>query len=142
MKNVSFVPKDVQRILSSHKFQKSIFYITNILFYKHFTIFQHLRWNLFFNKNRPGALLKKDTNTGVFFENIEKFLRIPILKNICEWLLLRVSLERFPTWRNNIGIEEDVFSKTIWTKLALSWCSLSFCFSLSLRFTSGGICST
>ena len=60
---------------------------------------------------RPAALLKRDANTGVFFASIEYFLRTPILKNICERLHLKVSLEGFPTWTNNIGSEEDVFSK-------------------------------
>ena len=47
----------------------------------------------------------------MFFANIEKFLRTPIFKNIWERLLLRFSLELFPIWANNIGSEEDVFSK-------------------------------
>ena len=46
-----------------------------------------------------------------FLVNIAKCLRIPVLKNICERLF-----ECFPTWVNNImsniGIEEDIFSKT------------------------------
>ena len=40
----------------------------------------------------PVTLLKRDSNTGVFSVNIVKFLRTPILKNICELLL-----KRFPT---------------------------------------------
>ena len=60
---------------------------------------------------RPSALLKKKLEHRCFFANIEKLLRTPILKNICERLLLRVSLELFPTWTNNIGSEVDVFSK-------------------------------
>ena len=44
--------------------------------------------------------------------NVEKFLRAPILKKICERLLLKVFLEHFPTWTNNMGSEEDVFSKS------------------------------
>ena len=47
----------------------------------------------------------------MFFANFEKFLRTPILKNICERLLLRFSLELFSIWTNNIGSEEEVFSK-------------------------------
>ena len=43
--------------------------------------------------------------------NIAKFLRTPVLENICGWLF-----ERFPTGASNInkehmGIEEDIFSK-------------------------------
>ena len=52
----------------------------------------------------------------MFFANIEKFLRTPILKNICKRLLLRFSLELFPIWTNKIGSEEDVFSKQNKTK--------------------------
>ena len=43
--------------------------------------------------------------------NIAKFLGTPVLDNICEWLL-----ECFPKSASNIttnmGIEEDIFSKT------------------------------
>ena len=43
--------------------------------------------------------------------NIAKFLRTPVLTNICERLF-----ESFARWANNIasntGSEEDVFSKT------------------------------
>ena len=66
---------------------------------------KHLCWNLFFNRNAslhcPSFIKKR----------LEKFLRTCILKNICERLLLRVSLELFSIWKNNIGSEEDVFSK-------------------------------
>ena len=69
----------------------------------------------FFNKNvGPQALSlfsQKETRTQAFFANIDKFLRTPILKSICEWLLLRVLLELFHTGTNKIGSEEDVFSK-------------------------------
>ena len=68
----------------------------------------------FFNKNaglQALSFIKKKLEHRCFFANIEKLLRTPILKNICERLLLRVSLERFPTWTNNIGSEEDFFSK-------------------------------
>ena len=60
---------------------------------------------------RPPALLKRDSNTGGFCEHWEIFKNTYILKSICERLLLRVSLELFPTWTNNIGSEVDVFSK-------------------------------
>ena len=59
---------------------------------------------------RAPALSKRDS-TQVLFVNIEKFLRAPTLKNICKRLLLRVLLERFPILTNNIGSEEDAFSK-------------------------------
>ena len=69
----------------------------------------------FFNKNVGLQALslfsQKETRTQAFFANIDKFLRTPILKSICEWLLLRVLLELFHTGTNNIGSEENVFSK-------------------------------
>ena len=88
---------------------------------------------------RPPALLKRDSNTGGFCEHWETFKNTYILKSICERLLLRVSLELFPTWTNNVGSEEDIFSKTKQNKnrsktqlyekrLAFLWCSLSFRF--------------
>ena len=74
---------------------------------KNFAIFtgKHVCWNLFFNKNaslQGPSFIKK---------RLEKFLRTTILENICKRLLLRVSLELFSIWTNNIGSEEDVFSK-------------------------------
>ena len=69
----------------------------------------------FFNKNVGLQALslfsQKETRTQAFFANIDKFLRTPILKSICEWLLLRVLLELFHTGTNNIESEENVFSK-------------------------------
>ena len=83
---------------------------------KNFVIFtrKHLCWNLFFNKNaglQVPSFIKKRLEHSCLFANIEKLLRKPILKSICERLLLRVSYELFPTWTNNIGYEENVFSK-------------------------------
>ena len=81
------------------------------------------------------------TPTQVTYCEIENFLRTPILKNICERLVLRLFLERFPTWTNNIGSEEDVFSKTkqkknvlklsSMKKLALLWFFIISFFSIS-----------
>ena len=68
----------------------------------------------FFNKNaglQACSFIKTRLQHSCFLVSIEKYLTTPILKNICERLLLRVFLERFPTWTNNIGSEEDVFSK-------------------------------
>ena len=66
----------------------------------------------------------------MFFGKIDKFLRTPILKNICERLLLRFSLELFSIWTNNIGSEEDVFSKIKQnknrSKTQLYWKNLPF----------------
>ena len=143
IKHTNFVPKDVQRILSSHKSIMNRKCSTGRLFLK---ISQYSQQNTFlikmqaFKPFRPSA-------------NIEKFLRTSILKYICERLLLKVPLELFPTWTNNIGSEEDVFSKIKQNKnrsntqlyekkLVFSRCSLSFRFSLFLHFTPDGICPT
>ena len=113
----------------------------------------------FFNKNaglQACSFIKTRLQHRCFLVSIEKYLTTPILKNICERLLLRVFLERFPTWTNNIGSEEDVFSKAkqkqkkrnrsktkvYEQKFPFSWCSLSFPFSLFLHCTSGGVCPT
>ena len=40
---------------------------------------KHLFWSLFLIKLQ--ALLKRDSNTGVFLWNLQKFLRTPILQN-------------------------------------------------------------
>ena len=88
---------------------------------KIFAIFteKHLYWNLFLYKNaglQACSFVKKRLQHRCFPVNIDKFLRALILKNICGWLLLRVFLERFHKWTNNIGSEEDVFLKTKQTK--------------------------
>ena len=60
---------------------------------QNFAIFtrKHLRYNPFLiilQASRPAALLKSNFS-AVFTVNYAKFLRKPILKNICEWLLLK-----------------------------------------------------
>ena len=101
MKHVNFVPKDVQRILSSHKSIMNRKCSTGRLFLK---ISQYSQQNTFLIKMQAFKPFRPSVN-------IEKFLRTSILKYICERLLLKVPLELFPTWTNNIGSEEDVFSK-------------------------------
>ena len=52
---------------------------------------KHLCWSLFFTKLqvfRPATLLKKRLLHRCFPVKFEKFLRTPVLKNICERLLL------------------------------------------------------
>ena len=70
MKNVNFVPKDIQRILSSHKIWKSIInrrcsIKKNIL--KNFRSIQ--RENTF----GPATSLKRDSNTSVFLTILRVF---------------------------------------------------------------------
>ena len=115
MKHINCVPKDVQIIISSRKSLMNRKRSTKKLFLK---VLQYSQENSYVGISflikmqvfRASALLE-ETQTQVFFANIEKFLRTPILKNICKRLLLTVSLELFPIWTNNIGSEEDVFSK-------------------------------
>ena len=111
MKHVNFVSKDVQRILSSHKSIINRKCFTRKLFLK---ILQHSQErNLFFNKNSgfqlPPSFIKKRLEHRCC-EHWQVF-KNPILKNICERLCLRVSLEPFPIWTNNIERKEDVSSK-------------------------------
>ena len=86
MKNVNFVPKNVQRILSSHKVlekynAQKVFYKKAVL--KSFATFtgKHLCWNLFFNKNagfQTCSFIKKRLQHICFPANIDKFLRSPV----------------------------------------------------------------
>ena len=131
------------QIKISKRYNEQVFYTKAVL--KNSAIFteKHLRWSLFLNKNaglQSWNFIKKRLQHRFFPVNIAKFLRTPVLENICERLF-----ERFPTWASNItrnmGIEEDIFSKTktkniqnlaIWKKLTFSWCFWSFRFSLYL----------
>ena len=96
MKNINFVPRDVQRILSSHKnFGKMSRYSIKKTVLNNFVIFteKYLGWCLFFNKNAglyACNFNKKRLQHRCFLVNIAKSLRTAILKNICEPLLLRV----------------------------------------------------
>ena len=157
MKHVNFVPKDVQRILSSHKSIMNRKCSTRKLFLK---ISQYSQENtcvgisflIKMQAFRAPALLKRDSNTGVFCEHWE------IFKNTYfEEHLRTAASESFiwfsPAWTNNIRSEKDVFPKIKQNKnrsktqlyekkLAFSWCSLSFRCSLFLHFTSDGIFPT
>ena len=158
MKNINFILKDLQIILSSHKISEKcneqVFYRNAVL--KKFAIFtgKHLYWSLSFNKSaglQYCKFYKKRLQHRCFSLNIAKFLRTFILKNICQQLF-----ERFPTWTNNItskiGSEEDIFFKTKQKKhskiqidqkqLGFLWCFWSFLFCLFLHCMSGGICPT
>ena len=102
------------QIKISKRYNEQVFYTKAVL--KNFATFaeNHLRWSLFFKIKMqafsPKTLSKRGFHTG-FSVNIVKFLRRPVLENICERLF-----KRFPTWASNItsnmGIEEDIFSKT------------------------------
>ena len=98
MKNVTFVPKDVQRILSSHKISENynehkVSYKKTVL--KEFAIFtgKHLCWSLFFNKSaglQACNFIKKRLQHRCYLDNTATFLRTAILKSIFERLLLSV----------------------------------------------------
>ena len=71
---------------------------------------KHLWWSLFLIKLpafRPGTLLKRDSNTGVFQWNLQRFLRTPALKNICDRLLLII----VENWWFFLQITSDIFAK-------------------------------
>ena len=117
LKQANFVPKAVQRILSSHKSIMNRKCSTGKLLLK---LSQHSQENtcvgisfiIKMQAFRDRALLTRDaTRTQVFFANIEKLFTTLILKNICERLLLGFSFKLFTIWTNSIGSEEDIFSK-------------------------------
>ena len=89
---------------------------------------------LFLNKNAAldyWNFIKKRLQHRCFPMNIAKFLRTPVLKNICERLF-----ECFATWANNITSNRKWrrhFWSARWKKLALAWYSWSFRFSLFLH---------
>ena len=102
------------QIKISKRYNEQVFNKTAVL--EHFAIFteKNLRWSLFLNKNADLSswnFIKKRLQHRFFTVNIAKFLRAPVLENICERLF-----ERFPRWASNItskmGIEEDISSQT------------------------------
>ena len=113
---------------------EQVFYKNAIL--KNFAIFtqKQLRWSLFLNKNAAldyWNFIKKRLQQRCFPMNISKFLRTPVLKNICEQLF-----ECFTTWANNVTINRKWrrhFLSARWKKLALALYSWSFRFSLFLH---------
>ena len=115
MKHVNFVPKDSQRILSSRKIIMNRKCSTRKLFLK---ISQYSQENtcveisflIKMQAFRASALLKRDSKADVFCEHWEIF-KNTYFEEHCARLLLKFSLELFPIWVNNIGSEEDVFSK-------------------------------
>ena len=102
------------QIKISKRYNEQVFNKTAVL--KNFAKFtkKHLRWGLFLNKNaglQSWNFTKKRLQHRYFPMNIAKFLRTPVLENICKRLF-----ERFRTWASNItssmGIEQDIFWKT------------------------------
>ena len=97
-KNVNFVPKEVQRILSSHKILEN--YNEEEVFYKKKLFLKISKYSqentcviVFFNKNvglQACNFIKKRLQHRSFHKNTATFLRTAILKNICERMLLRV----------------------------------------------------
>ena len=74
--------------MAKQKQPSSVFAEKGVL--KNFTIFtrKHLCWSLFLITLQACNLLKKRLQHRCFLVNIAKFLRTPILKNICKRLLL------------------------------------------------------
>ena len=90
-KNVNFVPKDVQKVLSSHeiseKYNEQGSVLQKKVVLKNFAMFtaKHLCWSLLFNKNaglQACNFIKKRLQHRCFVDNVAKFLRTAILKNI------------------------------------------------------------
>ena len=85
MKNINFVPKEVQRILLSHEtsenYNEQEVNKKDVL--KNLAIFtgKYLCWSLFFNKMQAFSrnFIKKKLQHRCFPVNIAKFLRTPVL---------------------------------------------------------------
>ena len=95
MKNVNFVPKDVQKIYYHIKFRKSTMNNGGVLQKRLLLNVQEYTcvgacFLIKMQDYRPVTLLKRHSNTGVFLTVTANFLKTTILKNICERLLLRV----------------------------------------------------
>ena len=111
MKNVNFVPKDVQRILSSHKSIMNRKCSTKISQYSQENTCVRVSFLIKMQVFRPPALLERDSDTSVFCEHWE------IFKNIYIYIKehLRTAASESFTWlftrTNNIGSEKDVFLK-------------------------------
>ena len=84
MKYVNFVPKDVQKVLSSHKISEK--YNEQELLHKK-TLLENFA---IFTGKHLCNFIKKRLQHSCFLDNTAKLLRTAILKNICEPLLLRV----------------------------------------------------
>ena len=91
-------PKTSKEFYHRKKFQKSIMHwrwSVKKTVLKNFVKLtgKHLCWSIFFNKNtglQACNFIQKRLKQGCFPDNIAKLLRITILKNVCERLLLRV----------------------------------------------------
>ena len=141
MKQVNFVSKDVQRILSSHKSIINRKCLTRKLFLK---ILQHSQErNLFFNKNSgfhlPPSFIKKRLEHRCcehwqIFKNtyFEEHLQTAVSESFT-WTFSYMNKEHRKGRRRFLKnkTKQKPFEKSaIWKKLAFSWCSLSFRFSL------------
>ena len=92
-KSFSFINFSVQIFHHCYKYPPGVFHKKKA-FLKHFVIFagKHLCWGLFLGKVaglQACNHIKKRLQYRYFLVNIGKFTRTPILKSICEWLLLQ-----------------------------------------------------
>ena len=100
MRNVNFLPRYVQRILSSHKIsekydEQEVFYKKTVI--NNFTMFtgKHVCWSLFFNRNtglEACNFIKKRLQHRCFLDYAAKFCTA-ILKNICDVFLHEEDVE-------------------------------------------------
>ena len=131
-------PKTSKQFYHHIQFRKSTMnrrrFIKKIVL-KNFAIFteKQLCWNLFFDKNadlHACNFIKRYSATQVFLDNIAKFLRTAIFKNICERVVLRgfpfMLVWTFPTWTNNISHLDKNKPKKIHSKTQLDEKNLTF----------------
>ena len=154
MKQVNFVPEDVQRILSSHKSIMKRKCSTRKLFLK---ISQDSQENTCVGASflikmqgfRPPNFIKKRLEHRCFREHWEIFkntyfeehLRTAASESFT-WFFPALTNDR--KWKRrflkNKTKQKPFENSAIWKKLAFSW--WTFRFSLFLHFTSDGICPT
>ena len=140
------------QIKISKRYNEQFFNKTTVL--KNFAIFteKHLRWSLFLNKNvglQSWNSIKKRLQHRFFPVNIAKFLRTPVLENICERLF-----ERFSTWASNnkehgnwrghfLKNKKRIFKIQLYEKTYIFMMLLIILFfSLSPLHASGSVCPT
>ena len=153
MKHINFVTKDARRILLSHKviinkrsFTRKLF--LKILQYSQENTCVRISFLIKMQVFRPPALLKRNSNTGVFCEHWK------IFKNTYfEEYLRRAASESFTwtfsymnkshrKWKRRFLRNKTIRELNCMRKLTFAWCSLSLRFSIFLQFTSDDIRST
>ena len=92
--------------------------LLNIAVVENFVNFtgKYLWWSLFFNKVLAFNFITRDSDTGVFLLNLQRFFRTPFFTEHLRWLLLE-NLFRLPRERR-LHITAEIYT-VIWQRLLL-----------------------